>query len=187
MVEMAGRRVATEAAGTLDFARHFSLLACIVVVLAATNAWRPAFGAVVWFGVYGALHSSAVALTWREPQRLWRLLAFVGIAGVLSMLSAALSLYATRHSVRLSGMGPALPLALSSGFGALGYAISFRWLGARLSGSAYLLLPVGCILATSMVLATGVYQFGGGLWFAAAWWLAFSAGLALAGRVSDRP
>jgi hypothetical protein len=171
----------------MDFARHFGLMACIVAVLAATNAWRPAFGAVVWFGVYGALHSSAVALTWREPQPLWRLLAFVGIAVALSMVSAALSLYAARHSVRLSAMGPALPLALSSGFGALGYAVAFRWLGARLSRGAYLLLPVGCIVATSMILATGVYRFGGGLWLAAAWWLAFSAGLWFSQGRSGRP
>lgn len=160
---------------TLDFARHFSLLVCIVAVLAITSSWRPAWGAVAWFGIYSALHSAAVALTWRRQEPWWRWPLFVGIAVSLSMMSAALSLYATRHSAGLAVMGPALPLALASGVGAVGYAVLFRWLGARLRLGSYLLLPVACILATLAVLASGAYRHGGSLWFAAAWWLAFSA------------
>jgi len=159
----------------LDFARHFSLLGCMVAVLSITSAWRPAFGAVAGFGVYGALHSAAVALTWRRHEPGWRWPLFVGIAVSLSMMSGALSLYATRHSAGLASLGPALPLALASGVGAVGYALLFRWLGARWRLSAYVLFPVACILATSAVLATGAYRHGGSLWFAAAWWLAFSA------------
>jgi hypothetical protein len=181
MVEITGKQLGDEPSATVDFARHFSLLGAIVAVLTATSAWRPAFGAIVWFGIYGALHSSAVALTWRGPQPLWRLLMFVAVAAALSMLSAAVSLYATRHSVSLSAMGPALPLALSSGLGALGYALWFRWLDAQPSWRAYVLQPLGCIVATMAILATGAYRYGdghgGALWFAAAWWLAFSTGL----------
>jgi len=158
----------------LDFPRHFSLLGCMVVVLAITSPWRPAFGAVAWFGVYGALHSAAVALTWRRQEPWWRWPLFVGMAVSLSMMSGALGLSATRHSIGLAGMGPALPLALASGVGALGYALLFRWLGARWRSSAYVWLPFACILATSAVLALGVYRYGGSLWFAAAWWLTFS-------------
>lgn len=160
---------------TLDFSRHFSLLGCMVAVLAITSAWRPAFGAVAWFGVYGVLHSVAVALTWRRREPWWRWPLFVSIAVSLSMLSAALSLYATRHSTGLAVMGPALPLALASGGGAVGYALLFRWLGARWRLHWYVLFPGACILATWTVLATGAYRHGGSLWFAAAWWLAFSA------------
>jgi hypothetical protein len=174
-VETAEKQPAKGLSGTLDFARHFTLLGCIVVVLGVTSAWRPAFGAIAWFGVYGALHSAAVALTWRGHGPWWRWPLFVGSAVSLSMMSAALSLYATRHSSALSAMGPALPLALSSGVGAVGYALLFRWLGARWRWNSYVLPPVACILATSAVLATGAYRHGGGLWFAAAWWLAFSA------------
>jgi hypothetical protein len=99
------------------------------------------------------------------------------------MMSAAVSLYATRHSAGLAAMGPALPLALASGVGAVAYALLFRWLGARWRSCTYVLLPVACIVATQAVLATGVYRHGGGLWFAAAWWWAFSAVL----WISDGP
>lgn len=174
MVEMAGRRPAAGSRGSLHFARHFSLLGCMVAVLGLTNAWRPAFGAIAWFGAYGALHSMAVALTWRRHETWWRLPLFVGIAVSLSMVSAALSLYATRHNAWLSALGPALPLALSSGGGAAGYAVLFRWLGAPLPRSAYVFLPAACIVGTWVVLATGAYRYGGGLWFASAWWAAFS-------------
>ena len=175
MVETAGKRPAAGPRGSLDFAQHFGLLGCIVAVLGLTSVWRPAFGAIAWFGVYGALHSVAVVLTWRGHEPWWRLPSFVGIAVSLSMVSAALSLYATGHSAWLSALGPALPLALSSGVGAAGYAVLFRWLGTRLPRGAYVLLPAACILATWVVLATGAYRYGGGLWFASAWWVAFSA------------
>ncbi len=171
---MRGNRRPRAAAGTLDFARHFSLLGCIVVVLALTNAWRPAFGAVAWFGVYGALHSVAVALTWRRPEPWWRWPVFVAVAVSLSMMSAALSLYVTRHSAGLAALGPVLPLAMASGVGAVAYTLLFRWLGARWRLATYALLPAACILATCAVLATGAYRYGGGLWFAVAWWLACS-------------
>jgi len=174
-VETAGKRPATGRRGSLDFARHFSLLGCIVAVLGLTSAWRPAFGAIAWFGVYGVLHSVAVSLTWGGHEAWWRLPSFVGIAALLSMASAALSLYATGHSAWLSALGPALPLALSSGVGATGYAVLFRLLGAPLPRSAYVLLPAACIAATWLVLATGAYRYGGGLWFASSWWVAFSA------------
>jgi hypothetical protein len=180
-MDMAGKQKGQGARGAMKMARHFSLLGAMVTGLAATGAWRPTFGAIVWFGIYGALHSSAVVLTWRGRQPPWRALIFVGVAASLSMLCAELSLFAVRHCASLSAMGPALPLALSSGLGALAYALWFQWLGARLPRRAYFFLPVVCIVATVGVLATGAYQYGGShggsLWFASAWWLAFSAGL----------
>ena len=165
----------------MNFTRHFSLLICMVATLAAASSWRPVFGATVWFGIYGALHSTAVALAWRGPKLSWRLLIFVGIAVAVSMLSATLALYASLRQP-LSALGPALPLALSSGLGALAYLATFRLLDLRLSLSAYLWVPVTCMLATWLVLAAGAYRYGGGLWFAAAWWVAFSTALWLLDR-----
>jgi hypothetical protein len=174
MVETAGKRPATGPRGSVDFARHFSLLAAWSPSRAnqrlATGLRRHCLVRRLWRAALGG-----VALTWRGHEPWWRLPSFVGIAVSLSMVSAALSLYATGHSAWLSALGPALPLALSSGVGAAGYAVLFRWLGARLPRSAYVFLPAACIAATWVVLASGAYRYGGGLWFASAWWVAFSA------------
>lgn len=187
-MQMSGKRVDGEPAASLYFSRHFGLLACILAVLAATAPWRPAFSAVTWFGFYGALHAAAVVLTWRGRGPTWRRLGFVVTAILLSMLSSAVSLYLTRHSARLAAMGPALPLALSSGLGAATYVVCFRWLGAVLPRVAYVLLPALCMVATEAMLAGGMYGYGGGLVFAAAWWMAFSLGLwFLQGRGRGNP
>ncbi|MDP8983876.1 MAG: hypothetical protein M3N97_02340 [Pseudomonadota bacterium] len=176
-VEM-GREARGEAVGILLYARHFILLACVVAVLAATNRSRT-LGAIASFGIYGALHSSMVAVTLSAPQPLWRKLLFVAIGSCLSMLSVAVSFYASRLIGRPAGMaGSALLLAVSSGLGAASYTVLVqRYFAARLARRALLRITLGCVAATLAVLASGIYMRGGGLWFAAPWWLSFSAGL----------
>lgn len=168
----------------VEFGRHFSLLACVVAALAVTAPWRPALGPVSWFAAYGALHSATVVLTWQERQPLSRALMFVAAAISLCMLSGSAAMYISAHAGVLAFMGPALPLGVCSGLGALGYAASFRLLGARLPGRAFLISPLVCTLATELVLTAGLYRHGGGLWFAATWWFAFSASLWLLQRPS---
>jgi hypothetical protein len=165
--------------GMLYYAPHFILLACVAAVLAATNRWNSAPGAVASFGVYGALHSSMIAVTLRTSQPLWRRLLFVAIASSLSMLSVTLSYFASRLIGRLPGMaGPALLLTLSSGLGAASYTILVqRYFAADLARHALVSITLGCVLATLAVFLSGIYLQGGGLWFAAVWWFAFSTGL----------
>lgn len=171
-----GREARGEAMGMLLYARHFILLACVVAVLAMTDR-SSTLGAIASFGIYGALHSSMVAVTLSAPQPLWRKLLFVAIGSCLSMLCVALSFYASRSIGRLAGM-PALLLAVSSGLGAASYAILVqRCFAARLARRALFHITLGCVAATLAVLASGIYRRGGGLWFAAPWWFTFSAGL----------
>ena len=168
-----------QAMGILHYAPHFTLLACVAAVLAATNRWSTAPGAVAYFGVYGALHSSMVAVTLRISQPLWRKLLFVVMSSCLSMLSVTLSAYASRLIGRLPGMaGPALLLTLSSGLGAASYTVLIQhYFSADLVRYALPSITLGCILATLAVFLSGIYLRGGGLWFAAFWWFAFSTGL----------
>jgi hypothetical protein len=165
--------------GILYYARHFCLLACLAAVLAATRGWSPAIGVVATYGIYGALHASALAVTLRARPPGGRRLRFVVIAASLSMLSVALGLCASHFIGGSMGIvQTALLLSLSSGIGAATYAsLIRRFFGARLTLSAIVTVVLGCIVAALAVLVSGIYLKGGGLWVAVSWWFAMSLGL----------
>ena len=165
--------------GILYYARHFALLACLAALLAATRRWNPAIGVVAAFGIYGALHAAALAVTLRARPPAGRRLWFVVIASSLSMLSVALGLGARRFIGGSMGMAQtALLLSLSSGIGAASYAsLIRRFFGAHLAPSAIARIVLGCIAATLVVLVSGIYLKGAGLWVAVSWWFAVSLGL----------
>lgn len=165
--------------GILFYPRHFCLLVCLAAILAATRGWNPAIGVVATYGIYGALHASALAVTLRARPPARRRMRFVVIAASLSMLSVALGLCASRFIGGSVGMTQtALLLSLSSGIGAATYAsLIRRFFGARLTLSAIVTVVLGCIVATLAVLASGIYLKGGGLWVAISWWFALSLGL----------
>jgi hypothetical protein len=165
--------------GILYYTRHFSLLACLAAVLAATRGWSPAIGVVATFGIYGALHASTLAVTLRARPPAGRRLRFVVIAASLSMLSVALGVCASRFIGGSMGLPQtALPLCLSSGMGAATYAsLIRRFFGAQLAPAAIVTVALGCIAATLAVLVSGIYLQGGGLWVAVSWWFAMSLGL----------
>jgi hypothetical protein len=167
--------------GLLHYRRHFVLLACTVgvLVLLAAGGWSGALGVIASFGLYGALHSAAVAMTVRAAQPPWRKLAFVAGGASLSMSTVALALVASRFIGSLLGAAkPAVLLALSSGGGAAAYAMLARLcFAADITPPAMGRLAAGCAVAALAVLASGLYLHGGLPWFAAIWWLAFSIGL----------
>jgi hypothetical protein len=164
--------------GILYYARHFGLLACVTAVVAATRRWTPAIGAVATLGIYGALHASTLAVTLRVRPYAGRRLRFIVMAASLSMLSAALGLWASHFIGGSMGMArSALLLSLSSGIGAATYAsLIRRFFGARLTLSAIATIVLGCIVATLAVLVSRIY-LQGGLWVAVSWWFAMSLGL----------
>jgi hypothetical protein len=174
--------------GILYYARHFALLACLAAVLAATRGSSPAIGVVATFGIYGALHAAAVAVTLRRRPPVGRRLRFVVIGASLSMLSVVLGMCASRFMGGSMGIvQTALLLSLSSGIGAATYAsLIRRFLGAHLTLSAIVTVVLGCIVATLAVLVSGIYLKGGVLWVAVSWWFALSLGLWVHdGRNSD--
>ena len=164
--------------GILYYTRHFSLLACLAAVLAATRGWSPAIGVVATYGIYGALHASTLAVTLRARPPAGRRMRFVVIAASLSMLSVALGLCASRFIGSMGMAQTALLLSMSSGIGAATYATLIRrFFGAHLTLSAIVTVVLGCVVATLAVLVSGIYLKGGGLWVAISWWFAMSLGL----------
>lgn len=163
----------------LDYKRHFVLLACMAAVLAAVNRETSGLGAAASFGVYGACHALAVALTLKAPTVPWRRAVFVGVGSCLSLLSVSFCVYASRIGGPLPGLQkPALLLMMASGFGAVSYAALLRACFApQLSPAAIASVALGCVVATLGVLEFGLYLYGGGLCFAVVWWFAFSWGL----------
>ena len=164
----------------LHYARHFTLLVCIAVLLIATSRWRASPGAAYSFAIYGALHASLLAASLRVRQPLGRQILFVASAALVCMLIARLGLYGMRFAGKLPGFaGPLLLLGVVSGLGALGYGMLIRQFWIRdLSLDAFGITAFFCILAECAALIVGNYwEVLGGLWLAIPWWLAFSAGL----------
>ena len=163
-----------------DYARHFVLLICTALLLAATARWRRSPGVIASFGLYGAVHSSVLVMTLRTAHTHRRKLLFIAIAATCSMLSVSVGFYLRPFVGMLPGIGgPAVFLAFSSGLGAASYAFLIRrfWIG-DLPLRAVVSLILVCIAATLMALVSGMHlKILSSLWFAVSWWCAFSAGL----------
>jgi hypothetical protein len=164
--------------GIFHYDRQVGLLTCVAAVLATVHPSGLASGVVAAFGIYGVLHASVLVVTLRAGAPARRRLWFVAISAALSMLSAALGLWANRLA-RGSGVTQLAPLlCLSSGFGAATYAILIRrFFAAPLTPAAVGRVVVGCIAATLAVFGSGLYLKNGGLWVAVSWWFALSLGL----------
>ena len=165
--------------GTLNYPRHFGLLACLTALLAVTQRASLVHGVIASFGVYGALHACTVVATLRTFETWRRKVAFVAGASALSMAGVTLCLRASRLGAPIPGIGkPALLLAAASSFGAATYAVLIRYcFGVDLKPWDIVSITLACVMASLAVLASRLYLEGGGLWFAGAWWFAFSSGL----------
>jgi hypothetical protein len=166
--------------GHLHYARHFMVLFACAALLAAVSPWRIAPGADSAFALYGALHASAIAVSLRVAQPLWRKLLFVAIAAVLSMLTQRLGLSGVQFVGELPGLlGPLALLTLSSGIGAFAYGALIRGFGIyRYRLGALAVTALFCMAATCVAfIAAGRFHVLGGLWVAIPWWFAFSGGL----------
>ncbi len=161
----------------LFYGRHFAVLACLAVVLAAASRWRP-LGTVDSFGLYGALHALAVVVSLRRPGPLIRKLAFIIIASALSVFCVVLGFHGRYLIGALPGsVGPLLLLAMSSGFGTASYAALVKafWID-DLSLRAMATMVLCCVSATLIAARIGgLPKSPDGLWLALPWWFAFSA------------
>ncbi len=172
------------AMGSVDYPRHFTVLTCMAAVLAIANHGLAGQGLVASFGLFGALHATAMALSVRgTPGRHSRWL-FVASGAFLSMLSAASSRVANRSAGEMPVLtSPAVLLGLSSGLGAFGYAILLRTcLGIQVAATEMLGISLGCVAVTWGVFKSGFYLQGGAVCVAVTWWFAFSIGLWLSDR-----
>jgi hypothetical protein len=161
----------------LQYRRHFALLASIAALLGISAAWRVQAGMEVAFASYGALHACSVAASLRSRVALWRRLAFVVAAAVISVSATQVGLEVYWLVPRSPAVASQFAIGLASIVGAFAYALLLRSvLGFRLAAVALVWVPVICTLA-----ALAAFTVGGlalmGVWVAASWWLAFSGSL----------
>ena len=166
--------------GHFLYPRHFLLLIWISVLVAVMSWTHLSSDLNASFALYGALHASALVLTLRARQSLWRKCLFVAIAAGLCLITLRVGLFGRRLSATLPG-NPGLYAALgfSAVTGALIYAISIRLLAiSALTLRSLAVISVGCMLATFVALLTGShFHYLGPWWLAVLWWHAFSGGL----------
>jgi hypothetical protein len=176
----------SDSTGILHYTTHFGLLIGTAAATAALSRWNSMIGVEAAFGIYGALQSSMLALTLREPQPWWRKTRFVGLGAALSMAVVAAGFWVHRCSGAPSGLAkPMMVLALCSGLGAAIHALVFRAVFAvRLPPHAVAGVALGCAVTTLAVFESGLYRAGAAFgiaaswWLATTWWMAFSLGLA---------
>jgi len=179
-----------------NLTRHFLLLGAFAIALEIAGP-RPGSGIVVDFACFGALHATALALSIGAGAGIspLRRFGFIPAAGLLAGLNAQLALFGGRAAATFAvSAAPVAILALSAGFGALGYAILVRLLlidsasrGGSTGGPRLAAAVLGCAAATTagFILARELHQTGL-IWLAAPWWFAFSGSLAMPIRSQNR-
>ena len=166
--------------GHFLYPRHFLLLICLSALLAVTPRPHLPSDLDASFALYGALHASALMLTLRARQPIWRRCLFVIAAAGLSVTALRAGILGRHLSVALAGnAGLYVALGFSAVAGAVIYGIQIRLFGISLITLGSLAaISLGCMLAAFLALFTGSrFQFLGPWWLATLWWLAFSGGL----------
>jgi hypothetical protein len=164
----------------LYYPRHFALLACFSVLIAAMSGLHLERNTSLSLAIYGVLHASALVFALRSRSPIWRKCSFIAIAAFLSVFALRVGIDVSQ----LAGIGPGSVnvyglLALSAAAGALTYGLAIRVIGIdTLTLPALAAVTAGCLLATSIAGLTVRHFHLPGAWLlAVVWWHAFSAGL----------
>jgi hypothetical protein len=155
------------------------LTAFAVLTFGASRLYFPA-SLCVAFGLYGALHATALVLSLRRPPSVGRSSLLIAAAAVLSAMMLHLGLLGAHLSARMpGGVGPYVALGIASVTGALTYGICIRMSGLyRLTAAALAMISFGCVSASCAALFTlSLLPYLGPWWLAVVWWYAFSGGL----------
>jgi len=162
------------------YPRHFLLLICLSVLVAAAPRPNASSGLNASFALYGALHASALALTLRARRPIWQKCLFVAIAAGLCVITLRVGVVGRHLSETLPGnAGLYAALGFSAVAGALIYGILVRlfWISA-MSSASLAIISLSCLLAAFAALFTGThFRVLGPWWLAVLWWHAFSGAL----------
>jgi len=166
--------------GHFLYPRHFLLLICFGVLLAVMPRPHLSSDLDASFALYGALHASALMLTLRARQPIWRKCLFVAVAAGLSVVTLRVGIVGRHLSEALAGnAGLYTALGFSAVTGAVIYGTLIHLFGIPvITGGSLAAISLGCMLAAFAALFTGThFHFLGPWWLAVLWWLAFSGGL----------
>jgi hypothetical protein len=165
--------------GSFRYDRQFALLFGLALVLLTAGDWIPVHGALVRFGLYGALYSGALAVTVRGAASVGRRLMFLALGSLLSAANAGIGLEAAHLPDLLPGvLGREIILVSCAGLGAAAYSMLVRFVWSpALTATALLAATLGCMLAVQGVLMLHLAAPAGGAWVAVCWWFAFSLAL----------
>jgi hypothetical protein len=167
--------------GHFYYGRHFSLLAVaalILLLLSRGAHFSEPF--LPTFAINGALHASALVLSLRAHEVLWRKGAFIALAAAFSVFALyvgilALELFAVLPSTERLYL--ALGLCAASGAITYGGLIRMFWMP-KIGSRAILAIAFSSVLAVFIgFFARSHFPFLGDWWLAAVWWSAFSGGL----------
>jgi hypothetical protein len=162
------------------YPRHFLLLTGFSVSLVVIARLHLLSDLSVSFALYGALHASALALTLRARQPLWRRCLFIAMAAGLSVMTLRVGILGMRLLGTLPGnLGLYTALGFSAVIGAVTYGISIRLFGIlKLTLKTLAVVSIGCMVAAYVAFFTLAYFHSlGRWWLVVLWWYAFSGGL----------
>ena len=134
----------------------------------------------VSFGLYGALHASALALALRLYHSLWRSCVFVVLAATISVAVLQVAILGSQLLDAAAGPFGRYPvIGSSAAAGALAYGILIRRCGFwALTLNALAAVSGLCACAAVIALYTSSRsQNLGTWWIAVLWWWGFSCGL----------
>ena len=166
--------------GHFRYRRHFLLLACCCVGIAVMHRSHVPSNLSVSFGLYGALHASALALALRVRHAFWRSCVFVVLTATLSVAILQVAILVSQLLDASAGPFARYPaLGISAAAGALAYGILIRRFGfCALNLRALVAVSGLCACAAVFALYTASRsQNLGSWWIAVLWWWGFSCGL----------
>jgi hypothetical protein len=174
----------------LNYSRHFSLLTAFGALTCVSSRFSFPASLSVAFALYGALHATALILSFQAPPPVGRSGLFIATAAVLSAMMFHLGLLGSHLSARMpAGAGAYVVLGFASAAGALTYGISIRIFRLhRLTAVTLAMISLGCVSASCVALfILTLFPFLGPWWLAVLWWYAFSGGLWLCDRRQEAP
>jgi hypothetical protein len=164
----------------LFYGRHFVLLTCLSVLLAVMTRQHFLIDLSGSFALYGALHASALVLTLRARQPIWRMCLFIALAAGLCFVTLRAGMFEGRLVGALPGnAGLYAVLGFSALTGAVTYGIAIHLFGIyKMSLRSLAVISASCLLATYVAFftLTNIHALGR-WWLPVLWWFAFSGGL----------
>lgn len=164
----------------MNYTRHFSLLTAFAALTCVLSRLSFPASLYVAFALYGALHATALVLSFPVPPPFGRSGLFIATAAVLSATMLHLGILGMHWSARMpGGLGTYVVLGFASASGAVTYGILIHIFRLnRLTAATLSTICLGCVSVSCLALFTlTLFPFLGPWWLAIFWWYAFSAGL----------